>query len=70
MQELLVKLLNEKGVTQYAMAKAAGVSKSSVTDWLKGRCKPSVCALVKLSQYFGVSIETFVNADTRKGASK
>lgn len=37
--------------TQIAVAKAAKVSKSCVTDWLQGRTRPSLEALTRLDDH-------------------
>lgn len=52
-----VELRDKKGVTDYAVAQATGIGKSTFSDWKSGRSKPKVEKLQKIADYFGVSIE-------------
>ncbi|MEQ9763212.1 helix-turn-helix transcriptional regulator [Streptococcus sp. ZJ151] len=44
----------EKGVTQKELAKAVGVTPSTMTDYMKLRSAPSFGVIQKLADYFGV----------------
>ena len=57
MYEIFEKLLMERGVTAYKVAKATGISTGSMTDWKKGRSAPKVDKLQKIADYFGVSVD-------------
>ncbi|EFE45525.1 hypothetical protein HMPREF0863_02446 [Erysipelotrichaceae bacterium 5_2_54FAA] len=50
-------LMKKKGVTAYRLAKETGIPQSSISDWKRGRCKPSVKMLKILADYFGVDIK-------------
>ncbi len=52
----IYKLLKEQGITAKEVATATGIAQSSFTDWKKGRSNPSYGALVKLAEYFGVTV--------------
>jgi len=54
---MIYKLLKEQAITAKEAAMATGIAQSSFTDWKKGRSNPSYGALVKLADYFGVSVE-------------
>lgn len=54
------ELRDKAGVTDYEVSKKAGVATSSLTNWKYGRYKPKVDKLQKLANYFGVSIEYFL----------
>ncbi|MDR2354402.1 MAG: helix-turn-helix domain-containing protein [Deltaproteobacteria bacterium] len=44
-------------MTQEALANAVGVSLKRIQDWEQGRSKPNLNALIKLANYFNVSID-------------
>ena len=46
--------------TAYAVSKETGISQSVLSDWKRGRSNPKVDKLQKLADYFGVSIEYFL----------
>lgn len=50
-------LRQEKGIGQIQLAKELGVGKSVISLWELGRCDPTLTNLVKLSAFFGVSID-------------
>lgn len=57
------KLLKEQRLSAYQVSKATGISQSTLSDWKSGRSKPKVDKLKKLADYFGVSIEYFLDDD-------
>lgn len=54
------KLRDEKRVTDYRVSEETGITKSTFSDWKSGRSKPKVDKLKILADYFGVSIEYFL----------
>jgi len=54
------ELRDKAGVTDYEIAKQTGVSTSTLTNWKYGRYIPKTDKLKKLADYFGVSIEYFL----------
>lgn len=58
-----VTLREEKGVTDYRVAQDTGITKSTFTDWKNGRSEPKIDKLKKLADYFGVSIDYFLEPD-------
>lgn len=40
MYDVLQKLLDERGITATDVARETGISRSSMTDWKKGRSTP------------------------------
>ena len=60
MYEKYMKLRDEKGVTDYAVAAATGIGASTFSDWKSGRSKPKVDKLAKIAEYFGVTIEELI----------
>lgn len=60
MHEKLKKLLEERNVSAFQVAKALGLPISSIYEWVNGTHAPRVENLVKLADYFGVPLEYFV----------
>ena len=61
MYQKYVELRNLKGVTDYRVAVETGITKSTFTDWKKGRSKPKFDKLIILAKYFEVKVEFFIN---------
>lgn len=61
MYEKFEQLLNERGITAYRVAKDTGLSPMVFSDWKTGKSKPKVDKLKILADFFGVSIEYFLN---------
>lgn len=55
--ERLKELRLEKGLGQVALAKELGVGKSVISLWEKGQCEPTLGNLIKIADYFGVSLD-------------
>ena len=53
-------LRDEKGVTDYEVAKSTGVKTSTLSNWKAGRYTPKADKIRALADYFGVSIEYFL----------
>ncbi len=63
MYEKFEKLLNDRNITAYQVAKDTGISNVTLTEWKKGTYKPKADKLMKLAEYFGVSIEYFLKKE-------
>lgn len=61
MYRKIAELMQKNNVTAYQVAKATGLSNSAFSTWKNGRNKPNVDALQKLAEYFGVSVDYFLN---------
>lgn len=57
MYEIYLKLLKEKGVKTSDVCKATGIVASTFSDWKKGKSSPKQDKLMKISDFFGVSLE-------------
>lgn len=55
-----VKLRDAKGVNDANVSDATGIPRSTFTDWKQGRSNPKIDKLLKIAEYFGVSIEELV----------
>ena len=60
MYEKYVELRDNKGVTDYRVSVDTGITKSTFADWKSGRSNPKMEKLSILADYFGVSIEYFL----------
>lgn len=60
MYEKYKALRDKKGVTDYAVARETGINRSVFSEWKSGRSKPKVEKLVKLAEYFNVSVEKLI----------
>lgn len=58
-------LLEENQVTPYQVSKATGISQSTLSDWKTGRAKPKADKLLKLAKYFGVTVDYFLNEESK-----
>ena len=55
--ERLKDLRNERGISQAQLAKTLGVSFGIVCYWETDRSEPTAPNLVKIADYFGVSVD-------------
>lgn len=58
-------LRDKKGVSDYEVSKQTGISTSTLTNWKYGRYNPKVDKLKILADYFGVSIEYFLDEEVK-----
>ena len=63
MYEVFSKLLQERNVTAYKVAKETGVLQSTLSSWKTGRSDPSKENLMKIAAYFGVSIDYLMTGE-------
>lgn len=55
------ELLEQKGITAYRVSKDIGISPNCFSQWKHGRTTPKTNILLKIAEYFGVTIEYFVD---------
>lgn len=60
MYENYVALRDKRGITDYRVSLDTGITKSTFADWKSGRSNPKIDKLKILAEYFGVSIEYFL----------
>ena len=56
-------LQQQSGINKKEVAKATGISLNAFTAWNKGNAKPGLKQLVKVAQYFNVSLDWLVFGD-------
>lgn len=57
MYSVFVKLMEEKGLTPYRVAKETGITQATLSRWKTGKVNPSLETLQVLADYFHVSID-------------
>ena len=60
MYEKYLKLLEETGKTTYQVAKDTKIAQSVLSGWKLGRSKPKIDKLKILADYFGVTVDYFI----------
>lgn len=63
MYDIFERLLNERGITAYRVAKETGVTTATLTNWKKGNYTPKQDKLQKIADYFGVTIEYLMTGE-------
>ena len=51
----LKELRKENGLTLVQLAKATGISKSSISEWENGQSVPNAIAIITLTKFFDVT---------------
>lgn len=64
MYELFEKLLEERGITAYRVAKETGINTATFTSWKQGKYTPKRDKLQKIAEYLGVTIEYLLGEET------
>jgi transcriptional regulator with XRE-family HTH domain len=54
-------LLVQKNTTAYKVFKDTGITQTTLSNWKKGKSTPKIDKLMKLADYFDVSIEYFLS---------
>ena len=55
--ERLTLLLQEQNLTKYQLAKESKIEQATISKWFAGQYMPDASSLIKLSNYFEVTIE-------------
>lgn len=58
--EKFEKLMNERGVTAYKVAKDTNISKGTLSAWKHDTYDIKLSTLDKIADYFGVSVVYFI----------
>lgn len=63
--EKINELRNKNNITQLALAKELGVSRSSVNAWEIGISMPTIDRLIDIAEYFHVSVDYLLGLNDR-----
>lgn len=67
--ERIQKLKDERGLLDRDVERGAGIANSSIAQWRRGVCKPSLANIIRLSQFFDVSVDYLLGlSDLRERA--
>lgn len=55
------KILKKKNLSSYKVAKEAGVTQTSLSNWKNGKSTPSTTTLQKIADYLGVTVDYLMN---------
>lgn len=56
----ILDLIQSHNITAKYLVQTLNMSTTAVTDWKKGKAAPSIDALIKIAQYFNVSLDYLV----------
>lgn len=62
----LRKIAGDKKLTQSDIVKLSGLSKSSISDYFKGKSTPKPDAMKKIAQALGVTVAELTDSKTKK----
>ena len=65
--EQILRLRKEKGVTQEELANALGVSNQAVSKWESAQCCPDITLLPEIAVFFDISVDELLGYDMAKG---
>ena len=57
MVQRIIDLMNERQITSVKITSELGLSNSAISEWKKGKAKPSADAIIKIAQYFNVTAD-------------
>ena len=66
MYEIFEQLLQKHNISAYRVAKEAGVTQTSLSNWKSGRNTPSTSTLQKIADYFGVTIDYLMTGEEKE----
>lgn len=64
--DIFDKIIKEKGITAYRVAKDTGLTTVLFTDWKKGKSCPKINKLQVIAEYLGVSTDYLLGIETTK----
>ena len=64
--ERIIELRTDRGLSQLELAEAMEVSRQSVSKWETGASTPDLDKLVKLADYFGLTLDQLVKGEAPK----
>lgn len=68
LKENLVRLQEERGETNYRLAKAIGVSQTSVKNWRDGVTRPFPRHAKAIAKHYGVEVEELMGTDKEEAS--
>lgn len=69
MYEIYAALRDRCGLTDYAVAKACHLGQSTFSEWRSGKSSPNLKKMLKLADFFGVSLDYLVRGIEKDGTA-
>ena len=66
MYAIYQKLLDEKGLKNADISRATGIANMTLSDWKNGKSTPKQDKLMKIADYFGVSLNYLMTGSDSK----
>ncbi len=66
MVDRIKELVQDSNLSYSAFLKEIGLPHSAINEWTKGKAKPSLGAIVKIADYFDVSVDYLLGRDGAK----
>lgn len=57
MIERILELMSKEGITAKKLTQDIGISSSAISEWKKGKAKPTSEAIIKMAKYFNVTTD-------------
>ena len=70
MYSVFEKLLKDRGITAYKVAKDTGVTTATLSSWKTGRYEPKPEKLKIIADYFGVSVDYLMTGEEKESDNK
>ena len=70
LNEKLIELRKQKGLTQEELAQFLYVSRTAVSKWESGRGVPNIDSLKAISRFFSVSLDELLSSDALMGIAE
>ena len=67
---MFLSLLKKNSIKQVDVAKSLNYSKQLVCKWVKGKCEPSLNAVIKMSEVFHIPIEEILLSFKKEDSSQ
>lgn len=64
--DLVVELLDKKGISGAKMSRDLGFSNAVFSQWKSGAQNPSMKSIIKMANYFGVSVEYLLGNEQKE----
>lgn len=65
MVEIILDLIKKSGITNNKLLSDLNLPSSAITEWKKGKAKPSVDALMKIADYFDCSVDYLLGLESK-----
>ena len=62
----LKELREASNITQIELAKILNVSNTTISNWERGYREPDINSLIKIADYFNVSLDYLLNRNIKK----